>query len=127
MLPFQFLIVTFTEIMFLACYINIYVHNSYKCFNMNIKIPNICSVFLPDYKLHIIVVYRPPPYSLHDNNLLIDFLSGFCINREVIVVGDFKPRKLFVPHQVFLTNHVIINHLAILQIDKRTVGTIIKR
>ena len=106
--------------------VGIYVHNSYKCFNMNINIPNTCSVFLPDLKLHIVVVYRPS-YSLHDNNILIDFLSDFCINREVIVMGDFKPRKLFVPHQVFLTNHVIINHLAILQIDKRTVGTIIKR
>ena len=57
---------------------------------LHIKIPNICSVFLPDYKLHIIVVYRPPPYSLHDNNILIDFLSDFCINREVIVMGDFN-------------------------------------
>ena len=70
--------------------VGIYVHNSYKCFNMNIKIPNICSVFLPYYKLHIVVVYRPPSYSLHDNNILIDFLSDFCINREVIVMGDFN-------------------------------------
>ena len=38
----------------------------------------------------IVVVYRPPSCSLHDNNILIDFLSDFCINREVIVMGDFN-------------------------------------
>lgn len=68
----------------------IYVHNSYRCLNMNIKIPNVCSVFLPDYKIFIVVVYRPPSYSLQDNNTIIDFLTDFCTNREVIVMGDFN-------------------------------------
>ena len=57
---------------------------------MNIKILNVCSVFLPDYEIFIVVVYRPPSYSLHDNTILIDFLTDFCTNRDVMVMGDFN-------------------------------------
>lgn len=70
--------------------VGIYVHNSYRCLNMNIKVPNICTVFLTDYKIFIVVAYRPPSYSLQDNNTLIEFLTDFCTNREVIVMGDFN-------------------------------------
>ena len=68
----------------------IYVHNSYRCLNMNTNIPNVCSVFLPDYKIFIVVVYRPPSYSLHDNDTLIEFLTDFCNNKEVIIMWDFN-------------------------------------
>ena len=56
---------------------------------MNIKILNVCSVFLPDYEIFIVVVYRPPSYSLRDT-ILIDFITDFCTIREVLVMGDFN-------------------------------------
>ena len=52
--------------------------------------PNVCVVFLIEYKLHLILVYRPPSNSVTDNDLLIDFLLDFCADKEVIIFGDFN-------------------------------------
>ena len=54
------------------------------------KHQNICFDFLPDYRIFIVVVYRPHTYSLYDSNTLMDFLTGLCTERQVIVMRDFN-------------------------------------
>ena len=53
-------------------------------------IPNVLPIFLPDYKLYILTVYRPPSNSPADNAELVAFITGFCVGREVLLLGDFN-------------------------------------
>ena len=41
-------------------------------------------------QLYIIVVYRPPSYTQLENDYLVNFLSEFCSNKHVIILGDFN-------------------------------------
>ena len=41
-------------------------------------------------KVYIYVVYRPPSYSAHENEALIDFLLESCTGKEVVLLGDFN-------------------------------------
>ena len=67
----------------------LYVHVSLK-FLVVEQLLNVLTVYLIDYDVYIIVVYRPPSYSEGDNMLLINYLLGFCCNKEVVLVGDFN-------------------------------------
>ena len=51
--------------------------------------PNAAVVCLIDYDLWILFVYRPPSYSVHENEVLIRVILSFCEGREVVVFGDF--------------------------------------
>ena len=48
------------------------------------------SVKLLSYALYIIIVYRPPSYTVEDNCILQSFLDNFCPGREVVILGDFN-------------------------------------
>ena len=43
-----------------------------------------------DQNFYIICVYRPPSNSIEDNAVLTSFLTGFCSDKESIVLGDFN-------------------------------------
>lgn len=38
----------------------------------------------------MLIVYRPPSNSFEDNLQLVSFISNFCVNKEVIILGDFN-------------------------------------
>ena len=52
--------------------------------------PNIITFCLPDFRVFIAVVYRPPSNTEVDNDQLVSYLSDFCADKEVIVLGDFN-------------------------------------
>jgi len=53
-------------------------------------IPNVLPIFLPDYSLYILTIYRPPSNSPTDNAELVAFITRFCVGKEVLLVGDFN-------------------------------------
>lgn len=72
------------------CGVGIYVQNDIKVGKISGDHPNTIGVFLPDFNLVVLVIYRPPSYSLTDNLALISYIQAFCKDTELILVGDFK-------------------------------------
>ena len=68
----------------------IFIKNSITFVRVGCCCPNVCAIFLPKYKLHFILVYRPPSNSYIEDRLLIDFLLDFCIDKETVICGDFN-------------------------------------
>ena len=68
----------------------VYVHQKYKFKVIDCIVPNVVIICLLDYSLHIVTVYRPPSYNIDENRQLISFLSSFCLNKEIILQGDFN-------------------------------------
>ena len=57
---------------------------------ISVTIPNVIVIFLPYYKLYVITIYRPPSYTDIENALLLNFISVFCSDKEVVLQGDFN-------------------------------------
>ena len=72
------------------------------CPNVN----NVIIVYLPRYKVYILTVYRPPSYDDAYDDVLIDFLLSFCVNKEVVLMGDFNLRSLKWHERDMLTLHI---------------------
>ena len=51
---------------------------------------NVVLVQLPNFNIHVRIVYRPPSYPDLNNLALIEFLESMCDNEEIIVPGDLK-------------------------------------
>ena len=51
--------------------------------------PNTIGVFLPVFKLSVLVVYRPPSYTLVDNLALISYIQSFCKDNETVSPSGF--------------------------------------
>ena len=51
---------------------------------------NVAAVFLTDLDIYIVVLYSPPSNTALQDELLLSFISDFCIGREVILLGDFN-------------------------------------
>ena len=51
---------------------------------------NYLNVYLNDFNLYVIVVYRPPSYSVQDNEALSSYLIENCRDREIVMLGDFN-------------------------------------
>ena len=66
------------------------VHESIKWSAIEVGVPNVAVVHLIDLQVFIAVCYRPPSYSELENACLVNFLSNFCLGKEVVVVGDFN-------------------------------------
>lgn len=69
--------------------VGMYVHDNIKvgkCFSNH---PNTVGVFLPDFNVTVLAVYRPPSYTLLQNIALISYLELFH-DSELILVGDFN-------------------------------------
>ena len=61
---------------------------SYKI--VETQVSNIIIIHLTKYDIYLVNVYRPPSSSPHQNQQLIVFLTDFCTDREVLVMGDFN-------------------------------------
>ena len=68
----------------------LYYHKSLNVSLPKADHPNTCSIYLRSYKLHVLLVYRPPSNTLEMNQSLINFIIQFCSGREVCVMGDFN-------------------------------------
>lgn len=67
-----------------------YIHSSIKYESVNVICPNCVTVYLPDLNLYVVSAYRPPSYSSDENKTLLDLLSRFCLDKEVLILGDFN-------------------------------------
>ena len=68
----------------------IYYHNSLKVGHTFVEHPNTCGLYLSTFKLHILLIYRPPSNTPQMNTELIDYITSFCTGREVCLIGDFN-------------------------------------
>ena len=67
-----------------------YVRHGIK-YNVVDNTPNNCIILkLIDFDLYVLNVYRPPSSSSNDNSALLEYLSTFCTDKEVILMGDFN-------------------------------------
>ena len=68
----------------------IYIRNSINYLNIPSGFKNLAVVFLVDFGIYIMTVYRPPSYNTDENVALMEFLVNFCSDKEVLVQGDFN-------------------------------------
>lgn len=61
----------------------------------DVNISNVCAVHFKEYNMYLIALYRPPSNSHLENAMLTDFLSEFCVGKEIIVVGDLNLPSVF--------------------------------
>ena len=52
--------------------------------------PNVISFQLSSLDVHVYAVYRPPSNSREQDALLISYLLDTCIDKEIILMGDFN-------------------------------------
>ena len=67
-----------------------YMHESLKFDCVESPCPNCLSVRLSDFNIYVITVYRPPSYSSIENQTLLKYLVGNCLDKEVLLLGDFN-------------------------------------
>ena len=87
----------------------IYVKIGIKYEVINVDVPNVALLYLLDYGLYIIMLYRPPSYTDIDNRVLIEFLMEFCNNKEVLIMGDFNLPSLDWSGDNVLSNYILPN------------------
>ena len=58
--------------------------------NVDASFRNVLSFRLTRFDTYIYVVYRPPSYSVTDNEELLAFLMRECVGKEAILLGDFN-------------------------------------
>ena len=68
----------------------VYVINSLKFEVITSHVLNLICIYLIDFRLYCINVYRPPSSTDEENSLLLTFLGDFCDSSEVCVLGDFN-------------------------------------
>ena len=67
-----------------------YIHRRVKYDHVTMPCPNVLTVHLPEFQIYVVVVYRPPSSTPDDNQRLYEFLIAFCLDKEVLVLGDFN-------------------------------------
>ena len=68
----------------------IYIRNSINYLNVPSGVNNLAVIFLVDFGIYVVTVYRPPSYNNDENVALLEFLVHFCCDKEVLVQGDFN-------------------------------------
>ena len=68
----------------------IYVRKSLKHHEIKLSLPNVAAVFLEEFDLYVLSVYRPPSLSNGENMQLLTLLREFVFGREVLILGDFN-------------------------------------
>ena len=70
--------------------VGLYLCTSLKVGQVSKVHPNTLAIFLPDFNIYVIVVYRPPNNSQVENIKLLTFLQSFCYDKDVVFMGDFN-------------------------------------
>ena len=68
----------------------LYVRKSISCIEVTCPLENAVAIHLLDFDIYVVSVYRPPSYSIVQNEALIRFLCEFCGDEEVLILGDFN-------------------------------------
>ena len=68
----------------------LYIRDSIRVGTVVREHPNTVGLFLSSFRVWVLLVYRPPSYSLQESIMLLSFLDGFCRDREVVIMGDFN-------------------------------------
>ena len=68
----------------------LYISESCSFVRVEIDVSNIAGVLLVDMDVWVLVVYRPPSYTVEQDDRLIRFLNEFISGKEVIIVCDFN-------------------------------------
>ena len=70
--------------------VGLYLSSSIKVGQVFKEHPNTLAIFLPEFNLYVIVVYRPPSNSSIENIALLSYLQSFCYGKNVVLMGDFN-------------------------------------
>ena len=68
----------------------LYIRKSIKYIVIDCDLSNIVVVYLHDFHIYVITVYRPPSNDVTDNRILMGFLLQFCPDKEIVLQGDFN-------------------------------------
>ena len=68
----------------------LYISDKLNYVQVTVNLPNVAVLRLIDYNIHVLSIYRPPSYSLAENQALMEFISDFIPNKETIILGDFN-------------------------------------
>jgi len=68
----------------------LYISDRLRSVQVESELPNVVAAHLYDVDVWLLAVYRPPSYGAPENTRLMSFLTEFCQEREVIVLGDFN-------------------------------------
>ena len=70
--------------------VGLYLRSNLDFVTVDTDVPNLLAVHVLEFDFFLVLVYRPPSNSVHDNDGLLAFLLEFCYGREVLVLGGFN-------------------------------------
>ena len=68
----------------------VYIREYINYIKIDVCVSNVIVVYLCSYDLYIVTIYRPPSFSLIENNALKNFIIDFCEDKEVVLQGDLN-------------------------------------
>ena len=75
--------------------VGLYIRKNIQAIMIDVSVANTLVVHVLEWDTFIIVSYRPPSYNDLENDSLRNFLSEFCIEKNVLMLGDFNlPRSI---------------------------------
>ena len=70
--------------------VGLYIRKNIQAIMIDVSVANTLVVHVLEWDTFIIVSYRPPSYNDLENDSLRTFLSEFCIDKNVLIHGDFS-------------------------------------
>ena len=70
--------------------VGLYLDSSIQVVPVEVEVPNVLVVNILCWEIYLVVVYRPPSNIESDNSQLLQFLADFCLDKNVLVFGDFN-------------------------------------
>ena len=70
--------------------VGLYIGKNIQAKMIDVSVDNTLVVHVLEWDAFIIVSYRPPSYNDLENHSLKSFLSEFCIDKNVLMLGDFS-------------------------------------
>ena len=68
----------------------VYIHESVLIDSVDLSLANVLSFRLTAFNVYVVVVYRPPSNTSLMNDQVASYISNFCLDKEVVVLGDFN-------------------------------------
>ena len=84
----------------------IYIKRGISYSEIGVDIPNVLVLYLPNFDIYVMCVYRPPSSGLNDNVRLLEFIEQFCQDKEMIILGDFNLPSLHWNREDMLATYI---------------------
>ena len=68
----------------------LFVRKEFKAVPLDVTVPNVVAVEVPELGCSFVSCYRPPSYTEVENSMLRSFLCSFCVGRTVVILGDLN-------------------------------------